>query len=638
MILRFIIRTVADFIANLCFEAGISIGIAGVLLDALNILWLANYVIGPILAVAWAVFAILLIICFSPLTLLVSACEAVIMWIPIIGDLIFVIYTILIGIVVGIGLGIAFAGMLGWLTSILWIGSYCIFICVAIFLGLIGAIIGACLFGVIGIIAGIIIIIASICDLILICIMAPCWIPFWFVLYGCISAFVPIAYIVTGIIAIILVLIQWVLSALVVGIIISWPGLIINGIVIIIYLAISILLLPVALMCLPVWAIVLNILVSLEIVFVAGVVPLAQLALIGLTIALILGIVWYLLILLPTYLIFMAPSAVLTVLLFIFVCCFTCAITLLCISILILPCLSIITCIICGVCLFGILSALAIGCVLGTCFLVVLAITVIIIIIACICGFCIITAIISVTSLILLLIVGLSFFPELTGVARRIILTFGQTLIYPIKHVITLTVGIISSAIERGTAILFSVGYPIVRSVYGFNTLLSSIDAVGLFIPRTFLGPIIEPLVVWGVRWLTSLPIIRAYINIGDGASDEALHYTIRGKYNVFQYALGFISRSVIATAFTIIVVIGLIPEIGDIIEALFDLNTLVLVPARRLFLDWLLPLLPADAQKMIYTVMPREMLRWALWHSRHEYLSKEEIIYETPKVGVFPE
>jgi hypothetical protein len=179
---------------------------------------------------------------------LVSAIEALIMWIPIVGDLIFVIYTVLIGIVVGIGLGIAFAGLLGWLTSILWIGSYCIFICMAIFLGPIGAIIGACLFGLIGMIAGIIIIIASICDLILICIMAPCWMPFvcpvcicWFAIYGCISAFVPIAYIVTGIIAIPLGVIQAVASAFWVGAITSWPGLIINGIVIIIYLAISIL-------------------------------------------------------------------------------------------------------------------------------------------------------------------------------------------------------------------------------------------------------------------------------------------------------------------------------------------------------------------------------------------------------------
>jgi hypothetical protein len=77
------------------------------------------------------------------------------------------------------------------------------------------------------------------------------------------------------------------------------------------------------------------------------------------------------------------------------------------------------------------------------------------------------------------------------------------------------------------------------------------------------------------------------------------------------------------------------VPGISTFLEALIDWNILILVPGRRLLLDWLLPLLPAELQTMIYTFIPRELLRWSLWTSDREHLSEGELIYETPKVGV---
>ncbi len=130
------------------------------------------------------------------------------------------------------------------------------------------------------------------------CAVCACWI----VLYEIVSAFVPIIYLVTGIAGIIFGAIQVILSFIVIGVVIAWPGLALNGAVLVAYLVISVLCSPITLICLPVWAIVLNALVTLELVFLVGstsFVGVLFLAL-GVIIPLAIGVIWYFVILSPT--------------------------------------------------------------------------------------------------------------------------------------------------------------------------------------------------------------------------------------------------------------------------------------------------------------------------------------------------
>ena len=108
-----IIETIFVFILNIILEFGIACGIAGILLDTFSILWLLNYIVGPILSISWIIVAIFSIICLLPLTFLVSLCESLITTIPGIGDWVFIIYPFLVGISIGIGVGtgIVYAGV-----------------------------------------------------------------------------------------------------------------------------------------------------------------------------------------------------------------------------------------------------------------------------------------------------------------------------------------------------------------------------------------------------------------------------------------------------------------------------------------------------------------------------------------------
>jgi len=178
----------------------------------------------------------------------------------------------------------------------------------------------------------------------------------WFALYESVSAFLPIIYPVTGILAIIFGLIQFGFSFVVIGLVSAWPGLVMNAILIIAYLFTSILCLPITLICLPVWAIVFNILVTLEFVFIAGLFPIVPVFISGI-VALIVGLIWYL-----TVLVFTLPfisTAVIWIPLVsssVFACICACILTIIslccaCVqtNICLLPCYWVLS-IVCGIC------------------------------------------------------------------------------------------------------------------------------------------------------------------------------------------------------------------------------------------------------------------------------------------------
>ena len=536
MLLRFVLILIRNLIVNHIFALELRLGILGFLMDLFNFLWIFNYPIGVALLIPGSMIAILSLLLGILPRLIVAPCESIIMSIPILGDLIGFIYTTFM-ITVGLGLlATALGGLLGWLTSILWFGSYCVYFCSAPIFGFIGACIGLCLGNIVGLCSAGIIILGSLLELCLaIAICISCLLISCCLTLGCLGLLATACAICLSIFC---------CSAL--AIIICPP-------IACIACACS----GIALTCLTCSGIALACIVCPPIACYLSLVLLRLLLAIG-------------------------------------------------------------------------IASVALCCCLALASLAVL--TEIGIALAVIAGF---------ISIILLLCLS----PNLTNAISMTLQTFQRILTYPIRYLITFVSGSMSWVVQRCTAILFWIGYPIVRITYGFFILLNNIDKVVLFIPRIFLSGIVDPLIIWVVHWVFSIPIVSSYVHLSDGSSDEVLHFTIIGKYNVFQYLLGAFTRTVVSTTLTIIKVVGICidtclnilqlpPIVADTILNQETIDKLIVVPTRHIILDWILPLLSDELISMIYACMPRELLRWSLQWSRREHLTEEEAIYETPLVG----
>lgn len=98
-------------------------------------------------------------------------------------------------------------------------------------------------------------------------------------------AFFVVAAIIAGVI-------QAILSMIVVGLIIAWPGMILTVLGLLLYLSISGVFLPIALACLPIWFMGFDLFILLFLIFLAGALPIVPFALISGVAALIIGIIY----------------------------------------------------------------------------------------------------------------------------------------------------------------------------------------------------------------------------------------------------------------------------------------------------------------------------------------------------------
>jgi len=100
-------------------------------------------------------------------------------------------------------------------------------------------------------------------------------------------------YVFFGIAAIIIGIVQVLLSFIFIGAVTSWPGMVLTALGCLSYVGISIVFLPITLACLPIWFIVFDLFVLVFLVFLSGAIPFLWGAFISGIITLIIGIIYF---------------------------------------------------------------------------------------------------------------------------------------------------------------------------------------------------------------------------------------------------------------------------------------------------------------------------------------------------------